>query len=467
MVMPQSVPVQAAPAAPASLSFCWNCSETSARHSSSVASRPPASCTQARWRCTTLSSSSARSSIQARTSSGRATAATRRQALRFAVHTDMTPLADIDTRSCGWFAAPGSGASSFSDSGADSCEPASVEASARCEAQMGRKSGEALGSRRSVGTFLAMDSRTATRGVEMLSGTPRAYTCCRSEMQRLRCSSPQQPRTFSPVTIASTDTDGSALCNRRRPRSSASKSATLWGRMLTRTMAKAWELYGVSRQGPSAESQSVRQRSTPSSCEASAPFACWTSSAAMQPAGTSGTRSRKRPISRKSRDTRSTRCGRCASWVPSSRMTRSSCPGRSVPEKTRHTPTNCTAPSPISASPVSTQRSRSAARNLARYATAGLLGSLLRMPSAMGPSAPAPPAANHRGQSTGKRLGMASMGLGRCWDAIRKMQSAKGSHLEASSRTRAAPAVCLERSRSRQEGIWPCIFVSCSTFRDL
>mmetsp|Transcript_34061 Transcript_34061/g.106727 ORF Transcript_34061/g.106727 Transcript_34061/m.106727 type:complete len:237 (+) Transcript_34061:2019-2729(+) len=86
---------------------------------------------------------------------------------------------------------------------------------------------------------------------------------------------------------------------------------------------------------------------------------------------------------------------------------------------------------------------------------------------AMGPSAPAAPAANHRGQSTGKRLGMASTGLGRCLVAICSTQSAKGSHLEASSRTAALPAVRLARSRSFQPGIWACIFLRCSRFIDL
>mmetsp|Transcript_93309 Transcript_93309/g.290950 ORF Transcript_93309/g.290950 Transcript_93309/m.290950 type:complete len:251 (-) Transcript_93309:111-863(-) len=172
-LMAQSVPVQAAASTPASVRHWLNCAETSARDSSSVTSRPPASATEGRCRCTTLSSSSACSSIQERTSVGSATADTRKQALRLAVQTDMTPALDMDTRSWGC-AAPCSVASSCSETGAENCELASVEASARCDAQLGKNSVEALGSRRSVGTLLAMDSRTATRGVEMLRGTPRA-----------------------------------------------------------------------------------------------------------------------------------------------------------------------------------------------------------------------------------------------------------------------------------------------------
>mmetsp|Transcript_75758 Transcript_75758/g.214156 ORF Transcript_75758/g.214156 Transcript_75758/m.214156 type:complete len:207 (-) Transcript_75758:1637-2257(-) len=205
----------------------------------------------------THSNSSAWSSIHARTSSGRARAETRRQSLLFEVQTDMTPALDMETRSLTGLAAA-SGASSGSEAGAENTELASAAASARCETQLGKYIGEVLASVRSAEMLPAMDSRTVTSGSEMRSGTPWAYSFCKSLMHLFRCSSPQQPRTFSPVTIACTRTDGSALCSRRRPRSRASRSAMFWGSMLTRTIAKAWVLYGVSRQGPSAASQSVR-----------------------------------------------------------------------------------------------------------------------------------------------------------------------------------------------------------------
>jgi len=54
------------------------------------------------------------------------------------------------------------------------------------------------------------------------------------------------------------------------------------------------------------------------------------------------------------------------------------------------------------------------------------------------------------------------MGLGRWPTAILSTQSAKGSHLEESSRTAAEPGAKFARSKPFQPGIWPCIFFSFS-----